>query len=124
MPRIGCGSPMMKPLKIGARTSAFCFQAAPACTICAPSKLRSMPVAADAAGSVYVAVVSDHRLWGGPVFGESPQNNDIMFAKLRAAAPAQAELGARPPEPPGAKSSEPREKEQVARMRAYTISSG
>ncbi len=83
-----------------------------------------LQVAADAAGSVYVAVVSDHRLWGGPAFGESPQNNDVMFARLRTSAPAQAELGARPQEPPGAKSSEPREKEQVARMRAYTISSG
>jgi Protein of unknown function (DUF3604). len=83
-----------------------------------------LQVAADASGSVYVAAVSDHRLWGGPAFGESPQNNDIMFARLRASAPAQAELGARPPEPPGAKSSEPREKEQVARLRAYTISNG
>jgi hypothetical protein len=81
-------------------------------------------VAADASGNVYVALVSDHRLWGGPNFGEPPQNNEIMFARLRTAAPASAQLGARPPEPPGGRPSEPREKEQIARMRGYTIANG
>jgi hypothetical protein len=80
--------------------------------------------AADKAGNVYVALVSDHRLWGGPNFGEPPQNNDILFTRLRTAAPASAQLGARPPEPPGGRPSEPREKEQVARLRSYTLANG
>src|ERR1700680_4896600 len=83
-----------------------------------------LQVGADAGGNVYVAVFSDHRLWGGPAFGENPQNNDIMFARLRTSAPASAQLGARPAEAPGEKSSEPRENAQIARLRAYTIASG
>ncbi|HTM50375.1 MAG TPA: hypothetical protein VL285_16895 [Bryobacteraceae bacterium] len=80
--------------------------------------------AADASGNVFLALVSDHRLWGGANFGEPPQNNDIMFTRLSTAAPAAAHLGARPQEPPAGLPSEPREKEQVARMRGYTIANG
>jgi hypothetical protein len=80
--------------------------------------------AAGAGGNVYLALVSDHRLWGGPNFGEPPQNNDIMFTRLRTAAPASAQLGIRPSEPPGGRPSEPREIEQVARLRAYTLANG
>ena len=83
-----------------------------------------LQVAADNAGNVYLALVSDHRLWGGPAFGEAPQNNDILFTHLRTAAPASAQLGVRPPEPPGGRSTEPREKEQISRLRAYTLASG
>src|SRR5205823_4927569 len=80
-----------------------------------------LQAAADNAGNVYVALVSDHRLWGGPAFGEAPQNNDIQFTCLRTSMPAAAKLGARPPEPPGGGPTEPREKEQIARVRGYTI---
>lgn len=83
-----------------------------------------MQAAADRAGNVYVALVSDHRLWGGPTFGEPPRNNDIMFTRLTASQTAPPELGARPPEPPGGKPNEPREREQIARLRQYTITSG
>jgi hypothetical protein len=77
--------------------------------------------AADTRGNVYVALVSDHRLWGGPNFGHPPGNNDIMFTRLRTGAPAAAQVAARPPEPPGALPSEPREKEQIARLRAAKV---
>jgi hypothetical protein len=77
--------------------------------------------AADTMGNVYVALVSDHRLWGGPNFGHSPGNNDVMFARLRTGAPPVSHVAARPPEPPGALPSEPREKEQIARLRAAKI---
>src|SRR5204863_714138 len=83
-----------------------------------------LQAAADNAGNVYVALVSDHRLWGGPAFGEAPQNNDIQFTRLRTAAPAAAQLGVRAPEPPAGRCTEPREKEQIRRMRAYTLARG
>ncbi len=83
-----------------------------------------LQAAADTAGNIYVAIVSDHRLWGGPAFGEAPQNNDIMFTKLRSSATTAPQLGARPPEPPGGRSTEPRENAQVARMRGYSIANG
>ena len=79
---------------------------------------------ADSKGNVFLALVTDHRLWGGPAFGESPVNNDIMFATLRTSAPAKPDLAGRPPEQPGGLPVEPREKEQIARMRSYTIAVG
>ncbi|MGH9672527.1 MAG: hypothetical protein ACRD44_05050, partial [Bryobacteraceae bacterium] len=75
-------------------------------------------------GSVAAAVVSDHRLWGGPNFGESPRNNDIMFARLSAQSSAEPSLAARPSEEPAGLPHEPREKEQIARIRAHTITAG
>ena len=81
-----------------------------------------LAVAADANGNVYTSLVSDHRLWGGPNFGNPPRNNDIMFARLRAeGAAGSAALGSRPAEPPGLLSTEPREKEQVAAVRGHVI---
>ncbi|MGH9661376.1 MAG: hypothetical protein ACRD96_22710, partial [Bryobacteraceae bacterium] len=41
-------------------------------------------------GSVAVALVSDHRSWGGPNFGDAPRNNDVLFARLRTAEPSAA----------------------------------
>ncbi|MGH9720712.1 MAG: DUF3604 domain-containing protein [Bryobacteraceae bacterium] len=79
---------------------------------------------ADAAGNIHIAAVSDHRLWGGPNFGEPPQNNDVMFATLRASDGVAAQLAPRPPEPPGGLPSEPREAEQVARLRTHAIQAG
>jgi hypothetical protein len=81
-------------------------------------------VAADNKGNVYTALVSDHRLWGGPNFGEPPQNNDIMFTRLRTTATEPAALGTRPPEPPGGLPTEPREREQIARVRNHAIQVG
>jgi hypothetical protein len=80
--------------------------------------------AADAKGNVWVAAVTDHRLWGGPNFGHPPQNNDIVVAKLRAGAGTTPALAPLPPEPPGGLSGEPREREQIAALRAYTIQAG
>ncbi|MEK7408079.1 MAG: hypothetical protein AAB225_23655 [Acidobacteriota bacterium] len=77
--------------------------------------------AADARGNVYLTLVTDHRFWGGPAFGHSPRNNDLMFTLLRARGPASLELAARPPEPPAGLSSEPREKQQIAALRNYSI---
>lgn len=83
-----------------------------------------LQTAADAAGNVFVACVSDQRLWGGPNFGHSPGNNEVLFAKLRSQTPPVQELAPRYPEPPAGLPSEPREKEQVSRVRAYSIQSG
>lgn len=83
-----------------------------------------LDVTADASGNVYLALVTDHRLWGGPNFGEPPQNNDLMFTKLRVNGPATQAIAARPPEPPAGLPSEPREKQQIAALRAYAIQDG
>ncbi len=85
-----------------------------------------LEAAADAQGNVWVAAVTDHRLWGGPNFGHPPQNNDIVVARLRAPSDARAalELAPRPPEPPGGMPGEPREREQIAALRSYAIQAG
>jgi hypothetical protein len=83
-----------------------------------------MALAVTPGGSVVAAIVSDHRLWGGPNFGESPRNNDIMFTRLSAHGSIEPALAARPTEPPGGLPHEPREKDQIARIRAHTISAG
>jgi len=82
-----------------------------------------LQVAAGAGGAVHLALVSDHRSWGGPNFGNAPQNNDIMFTTLRAAASLPAVLAARPAEEPGGGPSEPRERAQIAALRAHVIQS-
>ncbi|MBI3696302.1 MAG: hypothetical protein HY238_15880 [Acidobacteria bacterium] len=80
--------------------------------------------AADPAGRVWVAAVTDHRLYGGPNFGHPPQNNDIVVAPLDADAGPALQLGARAGEPPAALPSEPREKAQIAALRGYSINAG
>jgi hypothetical protein len=80
-----------------------------------------MGAAADARGDAFVALVTDHKLWGGPNFGTNPGSNDVMFTTLRTKTAADPQLAARPPEPPGALASEPREREEIARLRNYQI---
>ena len=80
-----------------------------------------LSAAADRRGNVFVALVTDHILWGGPNFGPAPGNNDVMFTTLRSDTTAQIELAARPPEQPGETSSEPNEKQEVARLRGYAV---
>ncbi len=83
---------------------------------------------ADGKGNVWVAAVTDNRLWGGPNFGHPPQNNEIVVARLnagRAGGPGAARGGrAAGEEPPGGRPSEPREREQIAALRAYRIEAG
>ena len=80
-----------------------------------------LQVAADTQENVYVALVSNQRLWGGGLAGLPPQNNVILFARLGVRGPVVHELAARPPEPPTTLPSEPREREQISRLRNYTI---
>jgi hypothetical protein len=77
--------------------------------------------AADARGNIFVALVTDHILWGGPNFGENPGANDVMFTTLRSDTPAAPQLAARPPEPPGEAASEPDERAQIAKLRNDVI---
>ena len=70
-------------------------------------------------------MVTDHRLWGGPNFGEAPRDNDIMIAHLATSRPAaKLELAPRPAEAPGGLPTEAREAEQVARLRTHPIATG
>jgi len=78
----------------------------------------------DSAGNVYLAAVSDHRFWGGPAFGDNPQDNEIEFAKLRTEVLSPSQLAGRPPEETAGLPNEPREKEQVAVLRGYAIQNG
>jgi hypothetical protein len=80
--------------------------------------------AADASGNVYLALVTDQRLWGGAAFGGNPQNNAVGFARLRSESLGAVQIAARPAEPPAGRNPEPQEKPQVAAVRAYTIQSG
>lgn len=78
--------------------------------------------ASDSRGNVWVALVTDHKLYGGPEFGESPGNNDVMVAQLKsgpAASPVQ--LAERTPEPPAGVTNEPDEKREIATLRNYPI---
>jgi hypothetical protein len=78
----------------------------------------------DSKGTAWVALLTDHKLWGGPEFGELPGNNDIMLARLRAGEAAAPVLADLPPEMPAGLPSEPKEKEQVAGLRNYAIQAG
>jgi hypothetical protein len=80
-----------------------------------------LAAAPDAQGNAWVALVTDHKIYGGPDFGELPGNNDIQLARVRSEGSAQTVLGDRPPEPPGGLPSEPQEKQQIARLRNYAI---
>ncbi|MBI3682449.1 MAG: hypothetical protein HY235_18880, partial [Acidobacteria bacterium] len=78
-------------------------------------------VAADRRGNVYAALVTDHRLFGGPNFSNPPRNHDVMLARLHSRSRAGTDLGPRGVEPPAGKPTEPREKEQIRALRNYTI---
>ncbi|MEZ5351673.1 MAG: hypothetical protein R2762_03490 [Bryobacteraceae bacterium] len=80
--------------------------------------------AASGEGGVFAAVVSDHRLWGGPNFGNYPGNNDIMFLRMDDKEPATAQLAPLPPEGPARGPVEPREREQIAALRRHAITAG
>jgi hypothetical protein len=83
-----------------------------------------MALAADSGGGIWAALVSDHRLWGGANFGEAPRNNDIMVTRLHVQGTRPADLAARGADEPGGLPNEPREKEQIARVRGLVIPSG
>jgi hypothetical protein len=78
-------------------------------------------VAPDANGGLHAVVVTDHRMWSTVNFGAAPRNHDLLITRLTGHSAKPAELAARPPEEPGALPTEPREREQVARLRAYAI---
>jgi len=80
--------------------------------------------AGDGKGNVWVAMVSDHKLYGGPDFGEQPGNNDVMVTRLHGTAAVAPVLAERTPEPPAGLSNEPDEKRDIATIRSYTIPSG
>ena len=79
-------------------------------------------------GKLFASWTTDQKLWGGPTFGHYPRDNQIFFAELsgqfRNEQVAPAILGPRGSEPPAVLPLEPREAEQVAAIRNYTIHSG
>lgn len=87
-----------------------------------------MDVVAGADGRVYAAWTTDQKLWGGPTFGHYPKENQVFFAELSAqfgnARIDPPLFGPRGVEPPAMLPTEPREAEQVAAIRNYTIDSG
>lgn len=85
------------------------------------------PLAAASApgGAVYLTWVTDQRLWGGPPFGHVPGDNQVLVANVSEQFQSAAEafqLAPRGVEPPARLPPEPREKEQVAALRNYSIS--
>jgi len=80
--------------------------------------------AADAGGRLWVAWVTDQRLYGGPNFGHAPQNNEVLLTSLAAETAATLEFGPRSSETPAALPTEPREKAQIAAIRNHTIAAG
>ncbi len=80
--------------------------------------------AVDAQGHVWIAWVTDQRLYGGPNFGALPRNNEVLLAAVSHQGPPAAELADRRPEPPAALPVEPQEKAQIAALRDYTIYQG
>ncbi|MDE0109188.1 MAG: DUF3604 domain-containing protein [Bryobacterales bacterium] len=87
-----------------------------------------MDVVAGADGKVYATWTTDQKLWGGPNFGHYPKDNQIFFAELSAQfSNTRIDpplFGPRGVEPPAMLPTEPREAEQVAAIRNYTIDSG
>ena len=85
-------------------------------------------VVAGTDGKAYAAWTTDQKLWGGETFGHYPQDNQIFFAELSGqfgrARIDPPLLGPRGVEPPAMLPTEPREAEQVAAVRNYTIDSG
>ena len=79
-------------------------------------------------GELFATWTTDQKLWGGPNFGHYPRDNQIFFAELsgqfRNEPIEPAILGPRGTENPAMLPLEPREAEQVAAIRNYTINSG
>ena len=79
-------------------------------------------------GEMFASWTTDQKLWGGPGFGHYPKENQIHFAELsgqfRDAKIEPAVLGPLGSENPANLPTEPREAEQVAGLRNYTINSG
>ena len=85
-------------------------------------------VAATQSGQVFVAWVTDQRLWGGGDYGPAPGDHQVAVAgmvnQLSQEAPAPAWLGPAGSEPPARLPTEPREREQVAEIRNYQLTAG
>ncbi len=79
-------------------------------------------------GELYASWTTDQKLWGGPTFGHYPKENQVFFAELsgqfRNERIEPALLAPRGTEGPAMLALEPREAEQVAAIRNYTIRSG
>ena len=84
--------------------------------------------AASPDGRIYLAWVTDQRLWGGPAYGHFPGEHQVLFADVGAQAERKAAapllLGPRGTESPVRLPTEPREIEQVAAIRNYSIETG
>ncbi len=80
-----------------------------------------MAAAADTRGNAFVALVTDNKFWGGPEFGEPAGNHDIMLGRLPGGPADPVALAERTAEPAAGLASEPAEKEQIARLRNYSI---
>ncbi len=87
-----------------------------------------LDAAAGPGGEMFASWTTDQKLWGGPAFGHYPKENQIFFAEIsgqfRAEKIEPFILGPRGKENPAMLSNEPREAEQVAAIRNYTIRSG
>ncbi len=79
-------------------------------------------------GEVYLAWVTDQRLWGNSSFGDLPRDNQILIAdvanQLKNKPSQPPVLGPRGGEAPTRLPTEPREQEQVASLRDYAITAG
>jgi hypothetical protein len=74
----------------------------------------------DREGNVYFAYASDHRGWMPP--GGLPRNHSVAVSRLGGATkPGEPKLVARQTQAPNVTLVHPKEKEQVARIRAYKI---
>ena len=79
-------------------------------------------------GEMFAAWTTDQKLWGGPNFGHYPKENQVFFAEIsgqfRNERIDPVILAPRGTEGPAMLPLEPREAEQVAAIRNYTINSG
>ena len=87
-----------------------------------------LDAAAGPNGEMFASWTTDQKLWGGPAFGHYPKENQIFFAELsgqfRNEEIEPVILGPRGKEGPAMLPLEPREAQQVAAIRNYTIRSG
>ena len=78
-------------------------------------------------GKIFAAWTTDQKLWGGPTFGHYPRDNQIFFAEIsgqfRNERIEPILLGPRGRERPAMLPLEPRESQQIAAIRNYTIHS-